>query len=151
LQQQRRGFGFFSSGEDPKIHDRILNMQKSVLSHLLHPSTMKRINDTKLYGNTYGLSDVLKELSQSIFQADLQGNVNSTRQNLQILYVDILIDICNSRNYDQLSQSKASSQIMSIQKMLQTSNATSTGETKEHRNYLLQLIKNHLNASQTSK
>jgi glycosyltransferase involved in cell wall biosynthesis len=64
---------------------------------------------------------------------------------------DILIDICNSRNYDQLSQSKASSQIMSIQKMLQTANATSTGETKEHRNYLLQLIKNHLNASQTSK
>jgi hypothetical protein len=40
---------------------------------------------------------------------------------------------------------------MSIQKMLQSANTTLTGETKEHRNYLLLLIKNHLNASQTSK
>jgi len=149
LQQQRRGFGFFSSGEDPKIHDRILNMQKSVLMHLLHPTTLKRISDSKLYGNTYSLSDVLKDLSQSIFQADMLGSVNSSRQNLQILYVNMLIDICDSRNnYDLLSQSKASSQISNIQKMLQTANTTSTGETKEHRNYLLLLIKNHLNASQ---
>jgi hypothetical protein len=65
-------------------------------------------------------------------------------------YIELLFEICNNRNHDQLSKSKASSQIMSIQKMLQTANVTSTGETKEHRNYLLQLIKNHLNATQST-
>lgn len=151
LQQQRRGFGFFASSEDPKIHDRILNMQKSALSHILHPNTLKRVNDSKLYGNLYSLNDVFKDLTQSIFQADLQSSVNTNRQNLQILYINLLIDICNSKNYDQLSQSKASSQIISLQKTLQTSTIASTGETKDHRNYLLLLIKNHFNTLQATK
>ena len=39
LQYQRRGFN--GGNEDPKIHDRVLNMQKSVLAHLMSSSVTK--------------------------------------------------------------------------------------------------------------
>ena len=43
LQLQRRGFGFFGAGEDPKIHETVLANQKSILNHLLHKNTLQRI------------------------------------------------------------------------------------------------------------
>ena len=51
LAMQRRGFNFSSGTEDPKIHDQVLNYQKNVLIHLLHPNTVQRISDSELYGN----------------------------------------------------------------------------------------------------
>ncbi|MDP2175795.1 MAG: zinc-dependent metalloprotease [Bacteroidota bacterium] len=142
LQQQRRGFGFFSSSEDPKIHDRIINIQKSVLQHILHQNTLKRITDSRLYGNEYHLSDMLKDLSQSIFNEDLSSNVNTFRQNSQILYIQSLINVVKSPLYDNISKSKCSAQLQNIQKTLQPTLATANSDTKEHRNYLLLLIKN---------
>jgi hypothetical protein len=53
LQMQRRGSGFNKETEDPKIHDRILNMQKATFDQLLHSTVLQRIADTKLYGNKY--------------------------------------------------------------------------------------------------
>jgi hypothetical protein len=144
LQQQRRGFGFFSSAEDPKIHDRMINIQRSVLQHLLHPNTLKRMTDSKLYGNNYSLSEMLKDLTQAIFSEDLNTNVTSFRQNLQIAYVQNLVSINKSPMYDNISKAKSTAQLQNLQKTLQTSLATANPETKEHRNYLLLLIKNHL-------
>jgi hypothetical protein len=144
LQQQRRGFGFFSSSEDPKIHDRVLNIQKSVLQHILHPSTLKRITDSRLYGNTYNLSDVLKDLTNSIFNEDLNTDVNTFRQNLQILYVQSLINGINSHQLDEISKARFTTQLQNIQKSQQNSLSNSNSETKEHRNYLILLIKNNL-------
>lgn len=144
LQQQRRGYNFFSSGEDPKLHNRVLNMQLSVLMHLLHPNTMLRITDSKVYGNKYELGEMMKDLTNAIFQADLTTSVNSYRQNLQILYVDYLGTIVNSPMYDYISKAKATAQLLSIQKQMQTALLTSTGDTKEHRNYILWSIKSAL-------
>jgi hypothetical protein len=144
LQQQRRGFGFFSSSEDPKLHDRILNIQKSVLQHILHPNTLKRITDSRLYGNTYQLSDVLKDLTNSIFNEDINSDVNSFRQNLQIYYTQYLINALNVAQYDAISKARFSNQLQNILKMQQNSLATSSSETKEHRNYLIQTIKINL-------
>lgn len=141
LQQQRRGFGFFSSGEDPKLHDRVLNIQKSILVHLLHPATLQRITDSKLYGNKYDLSEVLKDLTNAIFQADLTGNVNTYRQNLQIEYVEMLGTVFNSPFFDNISKARITSQLQTILKAQQTALLTSTGDTKEHRNFLVLKIK----------
>ena len=88
--EQRRGFSHFGSTEDPKIHDSILQMQKSVLDHLLNPTVMKRITDSQLYGNSYSLGEVLNDLTDAVFLEDERTNVNSFRQNLQVEYVERL-------------------------------------------------------------
>ena len=90
LQQQRRGFGFFAAGEDPKIHQRVIVAQVRVLGHLLHPNTLNRISDSELYGNKYGLSEMMTDLNNAIFKADIAGSVNGFRQNLQVAYTCLL-------------------------------------------------------------
>jgi hypothetical protein len=60
MQQQRRGYNFFSSGEDPKLHRRVLNVQTAVLTHILHPSTLQRMVDSKLYGNQYEIGEMFR-------------------------------------------------------------------------------------------
>ncbi len=147
MQQQRRGFGFFSSGEDPKLHKRVLNIQNSVLMHLLHPNTLQRIIDSKLYGNTYEIGEMFRDLSNAIFQADLNTNVNTYRQNIQITYVQYLKFIYESPMYDPVSKSKAHAQMLNIQKMLQSVLPSSTIDAKEHRNYILSSIKSTLEKS----
>ncbi|MBA3900833.1 MAG: zinc-dependent metalloprotease, partial [Bacteroidetes bacterium] len=77
LQMQRRGFNFMGSTEDPKIHDRILLIQKNVLAHVMHPVVLQRITDSELYGNTYKISEVMNDLTKSIFKDDLSGSVNT--------------------------------------------------------------------------
>jgi hypothetical protein len=144
LQQQRRGYNFFSSGEDPKLHNRVLNMQNSVLMHLLHPTTLQRLTDSKLYGNKYEIGEMFKDLTNAIFQADLATSVNSYRQNLQILYVDYLDHILKTSSYDYISKAKATGQLQAIQKLMQTSLLTSTGDTKDHRNYIILACKTAL-------
>ncbi len=144
LQTQRRGFNFFSAGEDPKLHDRVLNIQRSVLMHLLHPSTLERLTDSKLYGNKYELSEMMKDLTNAIFQADLATPVNSYRQNLQIEYIGYLSAALEYPFYDNISKAKVTAQLQSIQKQMQTALLTSTGDTKEHRAYIILLIKQAL-------
>jgi hypothetical protein len=144
MQMQRRGYNFFSTGEDPKLHNRALNIQNSVLMHLLHPSTLQRMTDSKLYGNKYEIGEMFRDLTNAIFQADLSTGVNSYRQNLQILYVEYLATIVKSPAYDYISKARATAQLQNIQKQMQTAVVTSTGETKEHRNYLVLACKNAL-------
>lgn len=90
LQPQRRGFDFYGKPEDPKVHAALLRAQKSVLSHLLHPTTLQRLVDTQRYGGQYSAHEMLQTLSDGLFAADLAGNVNSYRQNVQIEYVSML-------------------------------------------------------------
>lgn len=145
LQQQRRGFNFFADGEDPKIHDRVLNIQNMVLMHLLHPNTLQRMSDSKLYaGNKYEIGEMFKDLTNGIFQADMNGDINTYRQNLQSLYVQYLGFITKSSQYDYISKSKAHNQLLNIQKAIQTSLPSSTGNAKEHKIYILSSIKTAL-------
>lgn len=138
LQIQRRGFNFFSQTEDPKIHQRVLNMQRSVMAHVLHPTTLQRVTDSKLYGNQYGITDLFNELTDGVFKADLGGSVNGFRQNLQVEYVSKLIEIAGlaSRvsNYDAASQAQAMSQLNKLNVQLRS--AAGDAETKAHREYL---------------
>ncbi len=145
LQAQRRGFGFFSRSEDPKIHASILSIQHGALVHLLHPNTMQRIVDTEMYGNEYKLSEVMTDLNDAIFKADISGNVNSMRQNLQTTYTKMLIDILNGKSkdkYNSIAQSHALYFLNEIKKMV--SSTTGDISTKAHKTYLKTLIENTL-------
>ena len=145
LQIQRRGFGFFGSNEDPKIHDWVLNMQSNILTHFLNTSTLKRITDTELYGNEYKFSEFFNDLTNAIFKEDLQGKVNTFRQNLQKEYINRLIIISkNSANiYDYHSETFALNQLRNIEKTLKV-NVGVDEETKAHRSYILYKINKEL-------
>ncbi len=133
LQYQRRGFN--GGNEDPKIHDRILNMQKGVLAHLLSAGVTKRITDIQLIGNTYSLNEMMRDLTDGIFKADLAGNVNSFRQGLQIEYVNMLVDATKSPMYSHQAKSNALAQLKAIKTMMAT--AGGNADTKAHRDHIV--------------
>lgn len=142
LQAQRRGFNFFASAEDPKIHYRLADIQAQALDHLLDNTVMQRLTDSKLYGNQYSLNEMLTDLTAGIFDADINGNVNSFRQQLQIDYVLRLIAIVgkDSRTgHDDLSKSKVTIVLKDIQKKLKASTGGDK-DSKDHRSYLVDLI-----------
>jgi len=144
LQLQRRGFNFFGSPEDVKPQTSVMNLQLSVLAELLHPVTLSRINNSSLYGNTYSVANVMNDLVSSIFAADLKGNVNLYRQNLQAEFVKGVAAIANAPGgYDNASKAAALSTIKKIKTMLAT--AVSTNEqTKAHRTSLNFIIEKAL-------
>lgn len=140
LQMQRRGYNFYSRNEDPQIHDRALNIQKSVLSHLLHPNVLSRVSDSELYGNQYSLAAMMMDLNEAIFAADLSGNVNSFRQNLQIEYVERLIDIAKKSNsrYPHMAESMAIYNLKSIRNMMNSHMGNTA--TRAHREHVRHMI-----------
>lgn len=145
LQIQRRGFNFFGLTEDPKLHRRVLFYQRDVLEHLLHPSTTQRLVDSKLYGNKYGVEQMMSDLTGAIFKADIAGSVNSFRQNLQTEYTRSLINIISGpQNSQYMHTVKASVtyQLKEIKKMC----AAPGGDlsTQAHKDYLGTLITNAL-------
>ncbi len=79
------------------------------------------------------------DLTNAIFKADLGGNVNTFRQNLQAEYVTMLINIAGIGDktiagYDHITRATATANLKNIQKMLAA--APGAGETKVHRDYL---------------
>jgi len=144
LLDQRRGFSQYSKSDDPKIHDRILDMQSECLNHLMHPRVHQRIVDSYMYGNTYSIDEVMFDLTQAIFESDLKGEVNTIRQNLQIEYTRRLIDILDVKNrYDNVSQSVALSELKRIMKM-EVGNVAGGALTKAHRGHIVKLIEDAL-------
>jgi len=138
LQMQRRGFNFFSAGEDPKIHARVMAIQKEVFAHVLHPSTLQRITDSYAYGNSYTLDKVFKALTDAVFVSDIKGNVNTFRQNLQQEYTEQLIQIVkleNKSRYDHISRSQAYQQLRTIAALLK-GNIAGDGLTQAHKSAL---------------
>jgi hypothetical protein len=133
MQYQRRGFN--GGNEDPKIHERVLNVQRGVLAHILSTSVTKRMTDIQLIGNTYTLNEMMKELTDAIFKADVTSNVNSYRQNLQIEYTKKLIEIISTSTYSYQSQSNALAQLKSIKTMMAT--GLGNADTKAHRDHIV--------------
>lgn len=149
LQMQRRGFEFFGGTEDPKIHERMLTMQRGVLVHLLHPGVMTRITDSRQYGNEYPLTEVMGDLTKAIFAADLRGNVNTFRQQLQLEYVNRLASITTApatAPFDYPSRSAALANLRTIERMLRTRSA-GNAETQAHTRHVLFVIEKALKTS----
>lgn len=146
LQQQRRGFNFFGAGEDPKFHNRVESMQSAVLDHLLSASVMLRLSDSRLYGNKYSVGEMLGDLTAAIFNEDLNGNINSFRQVLQINYTQRLIDIAGHKannRYDEISKARATAQLLEIEKKIKAATGGDK-DSKDHKVYLLTVIENGL-------
>jgi len=141
LQSQRRGFNFFGNGEDLRAQSVILNMQAGIFAHLMSPNTLTRINNSTLYGNTYTSADMMNDLTNAVFAADLKTNVNLYRLNLQTEYVKGLAAIVSSpvSPYDNASKAAMYNTLKKIRGMMAT--AVSTDEqTKAHRATLVFLI-----------
>jgi hypothetical protein len=154
LQMQRRGFNFFGTPEDPKVHDRVLAMQRNVLNHLLSPLVQTRVTDSRTYGNEYPLVEMMSDLTSAIFDADARTNVSTFRQNLQLEYVNRLIGIVGTvitapsptadpvpAQYGYPSQSAALASLRSIQSKL-AGKTGANAETAAHtRNVLFRIEK----------
>lgn len=134
LQLQRRGFNFFGAGEDIKPQTAVLGMQVNLFAHLLSANTMTRINNSTLYGNTYTSADMMNDLTNAVFAADLKTNVNLYRLNLQTEYVKGLAAIVSAPTspYDNASKAAMLNTLKKIKGLLAT--AISTDEqTRAHR------------------
>ena len=94
LQWERRGF---SGTRDPKLLDMYLGTQKNILNHFFHVNVLKRISDTELYGNSYGLNEMMLDLTIICFSADASTSGNAVRRNLQIEYTERLIRIVQNK------------------------------------------------------
>jgi hypothetical protein len=146
LQMQRRGFNQPGNGEDYKITGSVLQQQVfSGLMHILHPSTLQRITNSRLYGNQYSVADVMVDLNAAIFGADLKTNVNVFRQYLQSQYVKGLLSIVEDKNnqYDDVSKAAALNAVRKIKALVATGISTNE-ETKAHRASLVYTINSEL-------
>lgn len=125
LQEQRRGWDFENSGEDPKILDQILDVQKEVLNHVLHKNTVNRVLNTELYGNGYGLGLLMEELTTAVLDP-AEADPNLMRQNLQRAYLEKLIAIAGLEkpsDYPQPSQALAFGQLRKFEALTNSPNA----------------------------
>ena len=144
LAMQRRGFNFFSGTEDPKIHAQVLTYQKNVLNHILHYNTLQRITDSELYGNTYSLSTFMTDLNHAIFKADIYSSVNSFRQNLQLEYTNMLIDMITGKQRSRYTNNAKSMALYNL-KAVRTMTAPSGNiSSRAHKQHLRTLIDNAL-------
>jgi hypothetical protein len=140
LQEERRLWNFWGETEDPKLHQWALALQRGILDHFLHARVMTRITDSRLYGNDYGLAEVMGDLTDAVFDADLRGDVNTFRQNLQTEYVKRLIAIVSAdEDYDHPSKAMALYQIRDIERSLRRKRGGNI-ETQAHTQNLLYLI-----------
>ena len=141
LQVQRRGFNFFSYTEDPKLTGIYQTIQMNPLAHILHPVTLQRITNSRLYGNQYPVAEVMSDLTKAIFSADLAGKVNVYRQYLQTQYVKTLASMLTSpmAGYDDVAKADALYSLKKIKSMLTTA-ASPDEDTKAHRANLVFLI-----------
>ncbi len=146
LRQQRRDFDFYEVTEDPKLHELMLTVQKAVLEHLLHPIVLRRISDSRQYGNQYRLGSFVEDLSNAIFSDDMPRSVNTYRQNLQLEYVNRLIAMISGETkaqFDYLSQSTALHNLRQIESTLK-GNRGVDDETRAHRANILYTIRRGL-------
>lgn len=143
LQYQRRGWNFWGTTEDPKILQRIASYQRSLMSHIIHPTVLNRMNNSRHYGNTYSVAEMLSDLTEGVFTTDLKGNVNPARQNLQISYVKGLLSGLGNGRYDDISKSAMLYQVNEIQDMMKSNKGKSI-DTKAHRSHINHLIEQAL-------
>ena len=154
LQAKRRGFSHSGNNEDPRLHNRALGVQRNILNHIMHPAVLTRMTDARRYGGGYPVVSYMEDLTNAIFTGDPRGNVNTYRQNLQIEYLNRLVNVAKGNgvpprptpggmsppvNYDSVARSAALSSIMSIKRNLRR--PTGDAETRAHQQHVLFLIR----------
>ncbi len=132
LRKQRRGF---STNSDPKIHEKVLSIQRNILSQLLNYTVIRRIVNSSLYGNSYSISEYFNDLTNSIFLEDINSKINSFRQNLQYEYLKNLIRISKITSSNSKIKTNIHYQLKLILDLINDSK-TNDLESKIHLDYL---------------
>lgn len=145
LQPQRRGWNFYGRTEDPKIQNLVLGIQMNALDYIVSPTTLNRITNTSLYGNTYTVDKVLADLVAACFEDDWSTEVNIFRQNLQTELVKKLIVIALNEKgkFDNASQAAAISELDELEDKLEKKRGKK-GLTRNHRTMLRFMIEKAL-------
>jgi len=145
LQRQRRGWNF-RTPEDPKIQNYVLGIQAGPLNFIMHPVTLARANTSLLYGNKYSSAEIIQDMVVASFEADMKGNVDIFRQNLQRELANKLINLAEnkSRAYDYASSAAAHYELVDLNKQLKKNKSKGDRQTKAHRNSLIYQIDNFL-------
>ncbi|MDF1824426.1 MAG: zinc-dependent metalloprotease [Verrucomicrobiales bacterium] len=146
LTLQRRGFDFFDldDNEDPKIHDSVLAMQKTVLDQILHRHTLQRLLDSALYGNEYELGEFMTTLDMIIMNGDPDAGPDSFREALQLEYIDRLISISGLENPSKHPLPAKSEALYLLEKRLDSLNQQGRVGLVRHQAYLSRRITNAL-------
>jgi hypothetical protein len=132
LRKQRRGF---STNSDPKIHEKVLSIQRSILNQLLNYTVIRRIVNSSLYGNSYSISEYFNDLTNSIFLEDINSKINSFRQNLQYEYLKNLIRISKITSSNSKIKTNVYYQLKLILDLINDSK-TNDIDSKIHLDYL---------------
>jgi hypothetical protein len=148
LQMQRRGYNQPGGGEDYKITAVLTSLQvNGTLAHILSPSTLQRITNSRLYGNQYSAADVMNDLVKGIFDADMNGNVNVYRQYLQTSFVRGASQLTGDNSpLDNVSKAAALYTLKKLRTRLASAVSTNE-ETKAHRANMLFIIDKALKTS----
>lgn len=145
LQLQRRGFNQ-GRGEDFKATANLNMLATGAFEQILHPATLQRITNTRLYGNEYSVADVMNDLVKNVFDADINGNVNVYRQYLQSAFVKGTTQlVADNSPLDNVSKAAT---YYTLKKLRTKLNAAVIGneETKAHRSNMIFLIDKALKA-----
>lgn len=148
LQMQRRGYNQPGNGEDYKITQNLLSIQvNGTLAHILSPATLQRLTNTRLYGNQYSVADVMNDLVKGIFDADMGGDVNVYRQNLQSSFVRGTTQLMGDNSpLDNISKAATLYTLKKLRTRLAAA-ASNSEETKAHRANMIFMIDKALKTS----
>ena len=95
-------YASYGDNNDPDFHAIVLASQRNILRNILHPTVMKRLINSSIYGNKYMPGEVLNDLNSAIFVAGEEPD--TFKKNLQSTYVDLLIKGFNEAPYDDISK-----------------------------------------------
>ena len=113
----------------------------------MHPNTLQRISDSEMYGNQYTLATFMSDLKEAIFKVDINGNVNTFRQNLQAAYVERLIKMVKEGNTNRFVVPAKSMAVYQLQKLKkQLRNPKGDIASVAHKTHLKTKIENTLKA-----
>ena len=100
---------------------------------------MLRITNSELYGNEYKLTNYMIDLRNAIFKDDMNSNISTVRQNLQVTYIKKLISMINEKSpFHNIAQSSAYYNI----KWLENNINMNTGDlsSRQHKQYIIYLL-----------
>ncbi len=140
LLEERRGWRHWEYTLDPKVHERVLSFQGRILDQILHPTMLKRMTNSSLYGNEYPIAIYLDDLTKVVFEADIQTEVNTFRQNLQLKYIDRLVTIFREATANPQATAAALYQLQRLADHIKSADDSVSLQTRAHRNLLLYTI-----------
>ncbi|MCC5994807.1 MAG: zinc-dependent metalloprotease [Oceanicaulis sp.] len=143
LQRQRRFFDHFGTNEDPSLHSRAFTQQMALLAHLTHPNVLDRLQDSRRYGGTYSAAEYMRDLTRIMYAADVGGEPNTYRQNLQVAYLQRLIALTSDTSVSPAARSAALASIGDVKGWVGPSwmpDLFGSREARAHRAHLRRLI-----------